>query len=138
MKLDLFDNISRNFKWHECLYLPRWDVHAFPNSEEVYFELINTIDKMQLIRDFIDKPIIITSMYRPLEYNKLIGGANKSNHIIGMACDFKVKGQKCDVTRKLLLNKLEEFDIRMENNPGSNWVHIDTNVKKNGKRYFKP
>ena len=44
------------------------------------------------IRDKLCTPIIITSGYRCPQVNKLVGGANNSQHMSGYAADFHVKG----------------------------------------------
>ena len=127
----------KNFKWKEFLWLPKWKIHVLPD-EEVFFNLIMTANKMQHIRDILKQPIKITSGYRPKEYNVLIGGATKSAHILGLACDFQVKDIPAKDVREILLPHLEKLDIRMEDHKG-NWTHIDLiPVSPKGKRFFKP
>lgn len=141
MKIDLSEKITNNFTWSEVLYLREWKLHAFPIGPDVYLNLIRTMEKMQLIRDYLKKPITITSCYRPLEYNSLIGGAKKSKHIDGLACDFQVKGLTADQARTKILMKIEQFDIRMENKKDANWVHIDLYTMPGmsiQKRFFTP
>ena len=97
---------------------------------------------MELIRYYVGAPIFVTSGLRPGKYNEYIGGAKRSQHTMGKACDFWVVGYEgkdgSDAVRELLKPKLEDFGIRMENLPGATWVHID--LRKPGKsgRYFKP
>ena len=50
------------------------------------------VDKLQQLRDLINKPIIITSGYRCPLHNKKVGGYSKSPHIDGLAVDIKVGG----------------------------------------------
>ena len=47
---------------------------------------------LQIIRDFVCEPININSAYRNAIYNKQIGGANKSLHLVGKAADITIKG----------------------------------------------
>jgi len=42
---------------------------------------------LQLLRDKIDKPIIITSGYRTAVQNRIVNGAKNSFHMFGMAAD---------------------------------------------------
>lgn len=126
----------RHFKWREALYLPRWDIHALPD-EDIAMNIMATAYKMEAIRNIFGKPIIVTSWYRPNEYNLQIGGAKNSYHLQGLACDFYIKGYRSDSVRELLLDFLSRLDIRMEDLPGANWVHIDLGDVVNS-RFFKP
>ena len=72
---------------------------------EVFDNILELADNMQLIRDYLGKPITINSAYRSPSYNKKIGGAKLSQHIIGNACDFTVKGYTPDE----VADKLEEL-----------------------------
>jgi len=85
------------------------------------------LDKLQTLRDRIDKPLVLTSAYRSLSHNKRVGGAKNSRHMQGDA-----------------------FDVRMENHdphefetaaravgftgfgyyPKSGFMHIDTGVAR--------
>lgn len=128
---------TTHFKWKEFLWLPRWKIHALPD-EETYFNLVTTAKKMQDIRDILQAPINITSAYRPVEYNVLIGGAKRSAHILGLASDFQVRDYSAKEVRDILLPWLDKLDIRMEDHQG-NWTHIDLMpVGPKGKRFFKP
>jgi len=73
------------------------------------------------------------------DYNALVKGAPSSMHKKGLAVDFSVVGMSCDDVRVLLSMKLKELGIRMERNPGSNWVHVDLRpVVNDADRYFHP
>ena len=50
------------------------------------------VDKLQMFRYVVGRPIIITSGYRCPTYNKAVGGAPKSKHMEGIAADIKVQG----------------------------------------------
>jgi uncharacterized protein YcbK (DUF882 family) len=50
------------------------------------------VRELQKLRDFIGKPINITSGYRTPERNKRIGGSSKSKHMEGIAADIYVDG----------------------------------------------
>ena len=52
--------------------------------------------RLQLLRDTIKKPIIISSGYRCLKHNRSIGSKDTSQHIKGTATDIKIKGMKPD------------------------------------------
>jgi len=64
-----------------------------PEAPEVYPLSKNLVEGLQLIRDYFDTPIVITSGFRGPEYNKLKGGVEQSQHVTGFAidCGFPVK-----------------------------------------------
>ncbi len=47
---------------------------------------------LERVRDHFDSPTSVTSGNRCTEYNKRVGGAKNSQHLIGKAADIKVKG----------------------------------------------
>lgn len=82
---------------------------------------------LDILRNKIGKPIIITSGYRTPEWNKKAGGAKYSYHMRGMAADIRVNG----MTAKEIANKLnaivpDECGIIVYNN----WVHFDVRTSK--------
>ena len=59
---------------------------------EVFDNILELADNMQVIRDILKRPITVNSGYRSPEYNEKIGGKKGSKHKLGQACDFTVKG----------------------------------------------
>ena len=49
---------------------------------------------LEAIRAHFGKPVTITSGYRTPEHNAKIGGAVKSQHMLGLAADIKIPGVK--------------------------------------------
>lgn len=44
------------------------------------------------VRDMVNAPIVITSGYRCPQVNRLVGGVDNSQHMLGCAADFHVQG----------------------------------------------
>lgn len=133
------DNITVNFSWKEALFLPSWNRIANPSdglTEEIKGNLIKVFLVLEDIRLLYNKPITIHCAYRPLAYNIQIGGATHSAHIEGKAIDFSISNVTCNNVRTKLMPMLDKLNIRMENLPNSNWVHID--IRNTSPRYFKP
>jgi hypothetical protein len=132
--------ISANFTWKDALWLPSWNRMATVEdglTEQVKSELVNIFNKLEIVRGFLgNRPVFVHCAFRPKEYNKEIGGAPVSAHIEGKAIDYHVKGMSCDQVRKALVFHLDTLKIRMEDKPGSNWVHNDSRDSK--VRFFKP
>lgn len=127
-----------HFTWREALELREWHICAFPDTEQTRHNLVQTAQKLELVRSIIGEPLVITSWYRPSAYNLHIGGSVGSWHRVGLAVDFRPKYMSCNKAKIMLLEHLSGLDLRMENNGrAANWVHIDLGkVYKN--RYFKP
>lgn len=138
------DHVSTHFTVHDCLYLPQWARLANESdglTDEVKSNLINLCAKMEMVRHFLgDKPISVHCCFRPTLYNQLVKGAPHSSHLTGEAMDFHVgddsSAEACLKVRQILVPKLEEFKLRMENHQGS-WLHIDT-AEPHPNRYFIP
>lgn len=81
---------------------------------------------LDVLRNQVGKPVIITSGYRTPERNKAVGGAKYSYHTRGMAADIRIEG----MTAKEIANKLNKI---IPNGCGiivyDTWVHIDTRTK---------
>jgi len=126
--------VSKYFTVEECLWLPQWKVLGEPNNlVKVNIHFIAA--KMDYIREILGEPIIITSWFRPLDYNILVKGATSSLHILGCAVDFVCKSMKPTEVQKRLVPFLDLLDIRMEN-CGKGRTHIDLGREIN--RYFLP
>lgn len=82
---------------------------------------------LDILRNEIQKPIIITSGYRTPEWNTKCGGAKYSYHMRGMAADIRSDG----ITPEEIANKLnkivpDECGIIVY----KSWVHFDTRTSK--------
>jgi uncharacterized protein YcbK (DUF882 family) len=140
--------ITPHFTVKEACWLPSWGVLHKPNAKERE-NLIRLCQVMEQIRQIMGRPISVHCMIRPpkvnapgtqyngRDYNAHKNGAPKSAHREGLACDFSVIGMTADDVRKALLPHLEPLQIRMEDLPGSSWVHIDL-YPTTFRRYFKP
>jgi hypothetical protein len=141
--------ISEHFTVHDATYLPSWGIYHTPSDAEKA-NILKMAEKMELIRAYIEKPIVVHVWIRPMSvncpgtiyngknYNSVVGGALKSAHILGLAVDWNPEGETCEDARQVLLSQLANFDIRMENRNG-NWVHCDTGVLlPGGNRFFRP
>ncbi|AFY49016.1 hypothetical protein Nos7524_3216 [Nostoc sp. PCC 7524] len=60
-----------------------------PENNQIVSNIIETAKLFGEIRDKWGSPIIITSGYRPPAINRAVGGASKSQHIIGRALDIR-------------------------------------------------
>ena len=86
------------------------------------------------IRDKFCAPVIITSGYRCPRVNKLVGGANNSQHMSGCAADFHIKGFTYLMMRQVFLNIYDtmEFD-QLIYYRSKNIIHVS--YVENGNRH---
>jgi len=81
--------LTKNFNLREFMSPDTCEVMIYPEL----------VDKLQDLRDYLDKPIKVTSGYRTPERNKAVGGVEGSYHLIGKAVDILVDSPE-DVVRK--------------------------------------
>ena len=75
----------------------------------IYHNMVKVANQLQILRNYIGKPITINSGYRSEEYNASIkGSSKKSQHVMGRAADIVVKGMTplaVHTTIELLIEK---------------------------------
>lgn len=97
--------------------------------------LMVVADKIQEVRDLLDKPINITSAYRCLEVNRAIGSKDNSQHIQGQAVDFQCKDFGGP---EKIVNFLKEKNIEVDQClVEKNWVHLSIKHNKNRNQFGK-
>lgn len=142
------DKVSEHFTVKEALWLNKWGrlaTEADGLTTDIKFSICRTAAWMDEVREILNKPVYVKSWLRPVEYNKEIGGAKHSMHMEGRAVDFwldvngdeKKDTEDCDLTKEMLKNWLVKLELRMEDNRGGNWVHLD-DKKPLGARFFRP
>lgn len=88
------------------------------------------------IREYIGRPVVVTSFYRSPQCNAAIGGARESKHMLGKAADIQVfvNGQR---RNDLILSAVKNLDLpfdRLIREKGSwsnpQWIHIEFDADK--------
>ena len=122
------DKLTENFTYGEF-----WsgDVKIFLKSIEPPTKYLNKIilmaEELQIVRDYIGSPIIITSAYRTPVWNNYCGGVKNSYHVQGLAVDIRLNGmQPYDLA--IYVSKLTEFR-GFGINIKKNFVHCDLRDK---------
>ena len=82
------------------------------DGTDVPDEYMENVEKLatnlQVLRDHIGMPIVVISGYRSPKYNRRIGGAKKSQHMLAKAADIKVKGMHPDQVRNEILTLIKQ------------------------------
>lgn len=94
---------------------------------ELLDNCIELAENLQVLRTHIGKPINIISAYRPPAYNKKIGGAKKSQHLLAKAADIKVPGMApaevhAEVIKLIKAGKMKQGGVGKY----ATFVHYDT------------
>ena len=89
--------LTANFSLHEFLRSQTAARHGI--SMDPPIEVIDNlrrlcVDILQPLREHVGVPITISSGFRPLELNTLIGGSTTSAHMDGRAADIIIEGIK--------------------------------------------
>lgn len=100
-----------------------------------YLENVKTLAmQLQVLRDYIGEPIRLNSGYRTPSWNKKIGGAPRSQHLLGKAADISVETytpkQLAAVVEQLITEEKLYFG-GLGIYPG--WIHVD--IRKNKARW---
>lgn len=86
--------------------------NSLPKNSVVYKNSVNICTNfIDIIREFYNKPIIITSGYRCEAVNTKVGGSKTSQHRNGNACDFHIVG----VDLKVIFNDIATGKIKDRN-----------------------
>ena len=72
--------------------------------DDVYKNIQELAENLQIIRDELQEPIKINSAYRCENHNRKIGGSSKSQHVKGKAADIVVKNLTPDEVANALDN----------------------------------
>jgi hypothetical protein len=93
------------------------------------------LDRLQELRNHLGVPLIVTSGHRDPAYNKKVGGATRSQHVLGHAFDIGVGNVEphilIEAARKIGFTSFGTY-------PAQGFVHIDdreTNIASWGKPF---
>lgn len=80
---------------------------------EEYMDNVQELaENLQVLRDYIGKPITVISGYRSPKYNRKIGGARRSQHMTAKAGDLIVKGMTPDEVKDAILHLIKEGKMK--------------------------
>lgn len=141
------------FQWREALFLPSWNRIA-QEADGLTQEILTSIENfasgpLLKVREFLGCPLIVDCWYRPPAYSVAVGGTATDPHTCteaisgGPFCSaidlypVKTGNRMADVdwAKTQLEGQLALWNIRMENNVGGDWIHLD-NAPVIYNRYF--
>tara|TARA_R100000664_G_C2643792_1_gene67564 strand:- start:84 stop:545 length:462 start_codon:yes stop_codon:yes gene_type:complete len=135
--------LSDNFSLHEFTRSQTAIRHSIDNTpdDEVIKNLKSLcLGVLQPVRDYFQKPMIISSGFRCEELNIKIGGSKTSQHVFGQAADIEVLEvgnlELSDwINTNLSYDQLILEFHNPEEDPHSGWVHVSFNSDNNRHEY---
>lgn len=116
-------SLSANFSLYEFSCK---DENKTPVPEKYLNNIKELAKNLEIIRSEFNKPIHIISGYRTPEYNKSIGGATKSQHMLGKAADIRINGITSEEIKDVILKLIDEGKISQGGvGSYSSFVHYD-------------
>jgi len=97
-----------------------------PVPEELMDNVKLLAKNLQVIRDYIESPLVIISGYRTKKYNTRIGGARRSQHMLAKAGDLRTSTHTPQELREVIVKLIKEGKI-MKGGVGlyNTFVHYD-------------
>ena len=97
---------------------------------DVLFNIKVVAENLQVLRDFVGSSITVNSAYRCKDYNRRIGGASRSQHILGKASDIVVKeftpDEVYDIVQNLRRNPSLQGVVFQGLGRYNTFTHLDT------------
>ena len=126
--------LTRNFTYEELRrsdVAERRGINNSPRTKEEEKRVIENLkalcmEVLQPLRDFLGKPVVISSGYRCPELNKAVGGVRNSQHMKGEAADIHVENTEHLLKIMHFIMDETDFDqvIWERNRAGTQWVHV--------------
>ena len=126
--------LTRNFTYEELRrsdVAERRGINNSPRTKEEEKRVIENLkalcmEVLQPLRDFLGKPVVISSGYRCPELNKAVGGVRNSQHMKGEAADIHVENTEHRLKIMHFIMDETDFDqvIWERNRAGTQWVHV--------------
>lgn len=126
-----------NFTMSELLHsdiAEKYNISNIPDKKSLDNMLYLIVDCLQPIRNYIGKPMVISSGYRSPRLNghPIINGSQTSQHTKGEAVDFTIKG----MTIKQIIEKVKDSGVEFDQliNEKNVWCHISYRKGENRKQ----
>lgn len=117
LKADGDKQLSHNFKVREF--------RCKDGSDKILISS-ETVEKLQAAADYFKKPIYINSAYRTPAWNAKQGGASKSQHVLGTACDIRIDSVPSSAVAAFFEDYYPKSGIGLYDT----FTHIDSRGKK--------
>jgi len=130
--------ISKHISYKEAVgsnYAKQKGISNKPNEEQVENMKLLAEKVFEPLREWVDAPIKVNSMFRSKELNSAIKGSLKSSHLNGEAMDITSMGGKSNLEMFHYIRTELDFDqLIWEFGAEPKWLHVSYNKDKNRKQ----
>ena len=130
--------ISKHISYKEAVgsnYAKQKGIKNKPNEEQVENMKLLAKEVFEPLREWVDAPIKVNSMFRSLELNTALKGSLKSSHLNGEAMDITSMGGKSNLEMFHYIKDNLCFDqLIWEFGKEPKWLHVSYNKDNNRKQ----
>lgn len=130
--------ISKHISYKEAVgsnYAKQKGIKNKPNEEQVENMKLLAKEVFEPLREWVDAPIKVNSMFRSLELNTALKGSKTSSHMKGEAMDITSMGGKSNLEMFHWIKDNLEFDqLIWEFGAEPKWLHVSFNKDNNRKQ----
>jgi hypothetical protein len=130
--------ISKHISYKEAVgsnYAKKHGIKNKPNEEQVENMKLLAEEVFEPLREWVDAPIKVNSMFRSLELNTALKGSKTSSHMKGEAMDITSMGGKSNLEMFHWIKDNLCFDqLIWEFGSEPKWLHVSYNKDKNRKQ----
>ncbi len=130
--------ISKHISYKEAVgsnYAKQKGIKNKPNEDQVENMKLLAEEVFEPLREWVDAPIKVNSMFRSLELNTALKGSKTSSHMKGEAMDITSMGGKSNLEMFHWIKDNLEFDqLIWEFGKEPKWLHVSYNKDNNRKQ----
>jgi len=130
--------ISKHISYKEAVgsnYAKQKGISNKPNEEQVENMKLLAEEVFEPLREWVDAPIKVNSMFRSLELNTALKGSKTSSHMKGEAMDITSMGGKSNLEMFHYIKDNLCFDqLIWEFGAEPKWLHVSFNKDNNRKQ----
>ena len=130
--------ISKHISYKEAVgsnYAKQKGIKNKPNEEQVENMKLLAEEVFEPLREWVDAPIKVNSMFRSLELNTALKGSKTSSHMKGEAMDITSMGGKSNLEMFHYIKDNLCFDqLIWEFGKEPKWLHVSYNKENNRKQ----
>ena len=127
--------ISKHISYKEAVgsnYAKQKGIKTKPNEEQVENMKLLAEEVFEPLREWVDAPIKVNSMFRSLELNTALKGSKTSSHMNGEAMDITSMGGKSNLEMFHYIKDNLCFDqLIWEFGKEPKWLHVSFNKSNN-------